>query len=410
MISTLLAEWVFPVAGPPIPDGVVIVEGSRIVDVLPRTNRRVDLILDGFAIVPGLVNAHTHLDLTGAAGRTPPDPHAPFPDWLRRVIDYRRSCSASQILRDYANGLEQSWRAGVTLLADITAGVPDPEQDIGGQSVPNALPFRELIGLTHQRAEQAALAAEQWLSRPGLVPQYSGLSPHAPYSVRQSLLATAGQLCRRQHHPLAIHIAESPEEMELLECRRGPMVPFLTDLGVFDPDGLVPSVEAAIELVDVGQPKLYIHGNQLSPTTSFPPNSALVYCPRTHAAFWPNHTHPFREFLDAGCLVAMGTDSLASNPDLDLLAEARFVAQRYPELPGATLLAMITLNGAKALGLEDAYGVLAPSSLANLVAVPIPKRPDCSDPHELLFRDTKIGERLVMLHGRWRNVTHGPRG
>ena len=118
-------------------------------------------------------------------------------------------------------------------------------------------------------------------------------------------------------------------------------------------------------------------------TTAFRRTQSIVYCPRTHAAFG-HPPHPFREFLARGVRVCLGTDSLASNPDLDILAEARFVHRRYPDFPGDALLRMVTLSGAEALGWADEAGSLEPGKSADFVAVPLPDR-DAADPHELLF-------------------------
>ena len=102
-----------------------------------------------------------------------------------------------------------------------------------------------------------------------------------------------------------------------------------------------------------------------------PPSASIVYCPRTHAAFG-HPPHPFRDFLARGTRVALGTDSLASNRDLDMLAEARFVHRKFPEVPGATLLKMATLNGASVLTWGGETGSLTPGKSADLVIVPLP--------------------------------------
>ena len=134
---------------------------------------------------------------------------------------------------------------------------------------------------------------------------------------------------------------------------------------------------------------------------------SIVYCPRTHAAF-RHPPHPFREFLARGVRVCLGTDSLASNPDLDILAEARFVRSRYPDFPGDQLLRMVTLAGAEALGWADECGSLEAGKSADLVAVPLP---DCdeADPHELLLGED-AGERRTMFRGQWRNETSQENG
>jgi cytosine/adenosine deaminase-related metal-dependent hydrolase len=124
----------------------------------------------------------------------------------------------------------------------------------------------------------------------------------------------------------------------------------------------------------------------------------VVYCPRTHA-FFGHPPHGFRDLLARGVRVALGTDSLASNPDLDLLAEARFLHRLYPDVPGAQLLHMATLAGALALGWGDEAGSLAPGKSADLAVLPLPPAGD-TDPHELVL-DSDLPVSAVLCRGRW---------
>jgi cytosine/adenosine deaminase-related metal-dependent hydrolase len=196
----------------------------------------------------------------------------------------------------------------------------------------------------------------------------------------------------------AIHLAETSAELELLERHSGPFVPFLVGLGVWDPSGLAWGPGHVIELTRSAKNVLYIHCNYLPPDLPIPPHGTIVYCPRTHAAFG-HPPHPFREFLARGVRVAVGTDSLASNADLDMLAEIRFVYQRHPDVAGATLLRMATLSGAEALGWADETGSLAPGKSADLVVVPLPPR-DEADPHRLVLGSDRPVAR-VLFRGRW---------
>ena len=176
-----------------------------------------------------------------------------------------------------------------------------------------------------------------------------GLSPHAPYSVSSTLFQQAGELASVLNLPLAIHVAETLAERELIQSHTGPFVAFLQELGVWDEAQLVGDLSFgprnADEQWSSDPPRtLFIHGNYLDVNAAPDHRSSIVYCPRTHAYF--NHpSHPFREILAKSVRVALGTDSLASNPDLDLLAEARFIHHRYPEFSCSTLLWMATLAG-----------------------------------------------------------------
>jgi cytosine/adenosine deaminase-related metal-dependent hydrolase len=198
--------------------------------------------------------------------------------------------------------------------------------------------------------------------------------------------------------PVAAHVAESREEIELLAHHIGPFVAFLSELGAWDPAGLVEGTDALLRMSSTAAPLLLVHGNYLDPSAPLPPGATVVYCPRTHAAFG-HPPHPFRQLLRRGVRVALGTDSLASNPDLSVLAEARFLRRMAPEVPGALLLHLATLAGAEALGWGDQAGSLTPGKSADLVVVRLPQDgPD--DPHELLLAgDGAVG--AVLWRGRW---------
>ena len=388
---SLTARWVFPVDGSPIERGVVTIRAEQISAVEPRGSRTADVDLGNAAILPGFVNAHTHFDLSGLRGKCPPSPD--FTGWLRQVISHRRTTTADQTQADIRAGIAESLRFGTTLVGDIASA--GASWDALADAPLRAVVFRELIGLTSEGARDALRAALQWTpSRPESATCRAGLSPHAPYSFRAEVLDVVCAIGRR----VAIHLAETPDELQLLAEQSGPFVPFLTELGAWDPAGLARSPGQVIERTLLARLALYAHGNYLPTDAPIPAHGTVVYCPRTHAAFG-HPPHPFRAFLGRGVRVALGTDGLASNPDLDLLAEARFVAGRYPDFPGAALLRMATLSGAEALGWADATGSLTPGKSADLVVLPLPDG-DAGDPHHLLF-ESDAAVKSVMFRGRW---------
>jgi cytosine/adenosine deaminase-related metal-dependent hydrolase len=376
---SLTARYVFPVDGPPLPCGVVTIAGDKIAAVEPAETRTADVDLGSVAILPGLVNAHTHLDLTGLRGQCPPAPD--FTQWLRGVIAHRRRQTPEQIAVEIQTGIAEIIRTGTTLVGDIAAeGISWP---MLAAAPLRAVVFRELLGLPLARAEQALDQGFQWLN--AHVPTDTcrpALSPHAPYSAHTSLFERASSLTNSYNLPLATHLAETGDELQLMTHRSGPFVSFLQELGVWAEEGLARSPEEIVRCCLAAGPLLLIHGNYLSAALELHAESAIVYCPRTHAAFG-HPPHPFRAFLQRGVRVALGTDSLASNPDLDILAEMRFVHHQYPDLPGDVLLRMGTLSGAEALGWADETGSLAPGKSADLAVVPLPNQE--GEPHELLL-------------------------
>jgi cytosine/adenosine deaminase-related metal-dependent hydrolase len=396
---TLTARWIFPVDGPPLEQGTVTIRDDRILAVEPYGVRTADVDLGNAAVIPGLVNAHTHLDLTGLRGRVPPGPD--FTAWLRAVIRHRRGQTPEQVQADVRVGLAESMQSGTTLLGDIASG--GASWDVLAEAPLRAVVFLELLGLPWERARQAVLTAHDWLeARPATPTCRPGLSPHAPYSVGFDVFASAANLCR-PHAALAVHLGESAAEVELLRHRRGPFVPFLQELGVWDPDRLVPNLREAVRLCARAPHLLLIHANHFAAPSVIPRRGTVVYCPRTHAAFG-HPPHPFRAFLARGVRVALGTDSLASNPDLSVLAEARFVHERHPDVPGEVILRLATLAGAEALGWQQETGSLTAGKSADLVAVPLPDE-DKDDPYELLLRSAGPA-REVLWRGRW---VAGPR-
>ncbi len=390
---TLQSRWLFPITGPPLERGTLTIAGDRIVAVEPAGRTKPDIDLGNVAVLPGLVNAHTHLDLSGLRGHKLP---RAFVDWLRAVVAYRRGSKPSEWRSAVSAGVEESLLSGTTLLGDIS---------VGGLSAASlaasplrAVVFHEILGLTKTRARETLQQAGAWLRDQSPSPHLRfGLSPHAPYSVRRGLWRWAG----RRGFTLAIHWFETREEVELLHSHAGPLRALLEEIGAWDERGLPPSHQWIERRLRHVPRLLFVHANYLP----FVPTHSVVYCPRTHAYF-SHAEHPFRDFLAAGVKVALGTDSLASNPDLSILNEMRFLWDHYSgRLAGADLLRMGTLNGAAALGWESETGSLAPGKAADWVAVPLDSAAS-GDPYDLLFASRQpvqhacIGGEWVVRDGR----------
>ena len=392
---TYTARWIVPVSTEPLANGTITVDGTTIVAVEPRGTRTPDVDLCNVAIIPGLVNCHTHLDLSGARGKIPPTDPEHFTDWLKGVIAYRRSRSPEEVKADIRDGLAECLRYGTTLIGDIASG--GASWDALASMKIRSRVFHEIIGLTRERMTANSSLAFQWFhSRPELSLCRPGYSPHAPYSCHRDAFAEPECLCS--------HIAESPGEMELLGTQRGEFVEFLKGLGAWDAASLYP-IDTYLTRSRLSKRFLLVHANYFPLESSRYLNAflhSIVYCPRTHAAFG-HPRHPFREFQARDVRVALGTDSLASNPDLDLLAEARFAHAIRPEVPHEELLRMATLTGAEALGWADETGSLEPGKSADFVALPLANR-DAADVHELIFGDDfPNAERRTMFRGEWRN-------
>jgi cytosine/adenosine deaminase-related metal-dependent hydrolase len=389
----LKGRYVFPAVGEPIAEGAVIIQGEQIVAVGGAPADAEVRDLGNVAILPGLVNAHTHLDLDlGKGGRnhfvreaTVPDTF--FVDWLRSVV-HARGEEAADPAGAVAMGLRQCLRQGTTTLGEIAQPGWSPAPF--AQAGLNATVFLELIGPTPERTKMAIESATRHAEAAASRGWRPGLSPHAPYTVRPELLAAAVELSRKWQLPLAFHLAESREELELLRCGSGPFRDFLEDLGAWRPDAFRPGTRPLdyLRTLAAADRALVIHGNYLDDEeiaflAEHRDRMAVVYCPRTHA--WLGHDpYPLERMLAAGVTVGLGTDSRASSPDLSVLAEIRHVARQFPQLSGGTVLRLGTLDAARALGRERDVGSLEPGKAADLAVVALDDRSGAG-PYELLF-------------------------
>lgn len=390
------ARWIIPVAGPPVENGIVVVRDGRIV-VVHRLRRPDTIDLGDVAIVPGLVNCHTHLEFSRL--EQPLRSLSPFTEWIRHVVNYRRS-AAGDVGDAIRLGLRESLRGGVTLLGDIaTSGWNWDDYQYG----PDCVVFQELLGLTAERiAEQGELAR----SHVGETTHHvhsPGLSPHAPYSVHPELFRQAVQLAQTSNIPVAMHLAETEAERELLYEGTGDFRNLLEEFGLWQPQlfGGRSWSEFLDPLSELAHP-LIIHGNYLANDElrflAQHPHMTLIYCPRTHAACG-HPPHPWQTLLDLGGSVALGTDSRASNPDLSLWSELLFLAAEFPDVSHLELLRLATLSGARALGQSREHGSLESGKFADLIVIgPVPD--DGPALHrQLITADSRL--QGVMCRGEW---------
>ena len=368
MPLSLRARVVFPVDQPPIENGVVTIDGGRILTVGTKSPDGDVIDLGCTALIPGLVNAHTHLEFSylhqplGNAG-------IPFVDWIRLIIAERgRSTYTPQQAAEA--GLQESVACGVSTLGDITTGTMLPGADITH--------FHEVIGFSRARADSALNALHERMNTgPMAAPIARGVSPHAPYTVSPKLVELLTEFAAQNNLPIAMHLAESREELELLRDGAGPFRVLLEERSMWDPDAIPLGSRPLnyLRILAKAPRALVIHGNYLDSAElgflgAMRNQMSLVYCPRTHS-FFGHEPYPLAAALAAGARVALGTDSRASNPDLSLLTEMRFVSRQYDWLDPATVLRMGTLSGAVALGRDADVGSLTSGKFANLVAVPI---------------------------------------
>jgi len=382
------AAWVLPIAGPPIRGGVVAVDGELIAAVGPHDGGAVE-DLGGVAILPGVVNAHTHLELSWMRGRVPPN--ASMPAWAASLMALRRTVSPEPA-EPIADAIREARRAGTSLVGDVTNTFATYEPLLDSEL--SAALFRELLGFSAAdpdavvRVAQdqiAALTPVAWL-RPSL-------APHAPYSVSPALMRAIGR--GNGDRPLSIHLGESAQEVQFLRDGTGEWRALLERLGVWNAAWTPPAC-GPVDYLDgfglVNERLIAVHGVQFTDgelARLAAAAATVVTCPRSNR--WTGAgAPPIERFYASGARVAIGTDSLASVADLNLFAELAEVRRLAPGVPASRILASATLAGAQALGFASELGSIEPGKRADLLAVRLPA--GCSDVEEYLLGGIEPGD------------------
>lgn len=372
----LRAAWVVPVSLPPIYNGFVRIAGAQIAEVGDGAGPAAatgDEVLDlgPVALLPGLINPHTHLELTAYAGQLAP---APFWDWISRLVRLR--AAHGQIEREQAgvrDGAWQSLRAGVTCVGDISRrNLAWPVL----KRVPiRKVCFVELLTLADDppRNPDELRAGLDAVEEDALLT--AGVSPHAPYTVPAEHIRAAIALAHERRRPWCTHWSETPEEVAFLAGESVELPPALSAAmarcGVSAPRQ-APMTYLASCTAGRG-PGVLAHVNYVTPeeiAALAVAGHPVVYCPRAHR-FFGHSPHPFMDMRRAGVPLAIGTDSAASNENLALLEELAVLGAAVGgALSADEMLRLVTLDAARALGLADQVGSIEPGKQADLAAFP----------------------------------------
>jgi cytosine/adenosine deaminase-related metal-dependent hydrolase len=373
VLTSLRARCVFPVDRPPIEHGIVTFEDERIVAVgTEPLGRREDVQdLGAMALLPGLVNAHTHLEFSDLP-RPLGTPCMSLTEWIRLVIA-ERGQRRTDALGAIGAGLRESLQHGVTTIGEITT-----TNTLAAYADADATLFLEVIGFSRARASSALAAVVARLGEfNGADNVVLGLSPHAPYTVSPDLLQQLIVVASERNLPVAMHLAESVDEIELLNRGSGAFQELLEERSMWDAEAIPPRTRPLdyLRRLTEAPRSLVIHGNYLDHDerkflADNRDRTSLIYCPRTHGYF-AHPPYPLAELLAWGVNVALGTDSRASNPDLDLLAELRYAARTHSSIHPHEILYLGTLAGAIALGRDSDVGSLTPGKYANMIAIPV---------------------------------------
>lgn len=379
-MSIFRARYLIPAAGRLVENGAVAIEGGRIVaagpvDEVDRVASGTRYDLGPAVILPGYVNAHSHLELSALADRI--TTFVDFADWIRQLVVLKREMDDAAFARSILDGAAEMLQSGITTVGDIITRLPSLPA-IAATPL-RALVFHEVIAPKPADAERAMTALQAALDLAAGTVQRSGgrvrlgVSPHAPYSVSARLYRASLALAVERGLRVTTHLAETLEEAEFVTHRRGVLFEhmkkngFCTDLGI---EGASSPIEYAESLGLLGGPNLLVHVNYPSDgdlVRLAAGKASVAYCPGSHAYF-RHAPHPVERLRAAGVTVALGTDSRASNAALDMQREMRLVRSSHPAIAPSQVLEMAALNGAKALGWGAEIGTLEEGKRADLIA------------------------------------------
>ena len=379
----LRARVVVTMDGPPIENGAVVISGDRILDVgkFPEISEKhsgQELVdLGEQALLPGLINAHCHLDYTCLRGKIPPQKS--FADWIRAINAEKAKLSEQDYLASIADGFAEAKRFGTTTIANLTA-FPELIHQVNPPI--RTWWFAELIDVrdpnrTSDLVELAIDAMKRARESGGGI----GLAPHALFTASANLYRRSEEIAQCENILLTTHLAESREEMSMFHDASGPLYEFLksigrdmSDCGHETPFAWFAKIAGARTGRELPTEWIVAHLNELTARDfELLEKSKLkfhvVHSPRSHDYF--GHSPFLFERLRAlGFNICLGTDSLASNKDLSLFAETRALQRSEPAFSPKEVLEMVTVNAALALGKPQLLGRIHANCLADLIAIP----------------------------------------
>jgi len=370
-----LADIVLPISSPVVTKGAVRVEGAEITAVgssseLPALPGETVVDLGACILMPGLINAHCHLDYTNFKGSIAA--RQSFTEWIKSINALRLSFTPKEYIESIAEGFQMLVRGGVTTVANVEA-YPDLLPQL---PVPPLRTwwFLELIDVrTPVNQEEMLRNALNFFEAHADWPGGFGLSPHAPYTASVDLYRMA-RTCGEKYGMLSTtHIAESVEENEMFSHARGPLYDFMAELGRDNSDcGQGSALSHLVEHGVIGNTCIIAHMNYLQDydfEQMASTGASVVHCPKCHTYFG-HAPFPMKTLREYGVNICLGTDSLASNNSLDMRSEMR-EAQHLHGLNDREVLEMATIHAAPALGQAGKLGQISPGSLADLVAFPL---------------------------------------
>jgi len=374
----LKADYILSLITPPIKNGAIYIKDGVIIECnnfseISDTGKKVVELKD-VCLLPGFVNSHTHLELTNLKGKI--SYQGSFMQWIREVIESKKYWQE----KDYINSLKLSIKklilTGTTTVVDITTSGLSPQVLLTSNL--RCRIYKEITGFRSDMISQVIADLKKYLSNLQTTNLIDfGIAPHAPYSVNPQLLIKLSNLAKNYNLPMSIHIAESQEEIEFLTQGTGEGMNLLKELNVWD-DNWKPLGLTAVKYLNslnlLNSNVIGVHLNYLDEEEIEilkEKRVGVVHCPKSHK-FFQREDFPIQKLIDRGIIVALGTDSLASNDSLSMLEEMKELKKRYRSLSAEVILQLATINGAKILGLADKIGTLQPGKKADIIGIKLP--------------------------------------
>jgi cytosine/adenosine deaminase-related metal-dependent hydrolase len=364
--------------------GVILAAGrtGKIISKYP--GHRV-IHLKNSVIMPGLVNIHSHLELPPLLDNIQAKT---FTEWVLNLIQKKKTLAQGDYSSAVNRNIETLKRTGTTMVAEIcTHQITPPLLKNSGL---RAAIFYEIIAMDPSSSSHRASFGPHPASR---LLTY-GLSPHTPYTVSESALIKLKKLVETNHQRLSMHVAESKDEVRLLQRKKSGLES-LYHLAGWD-KAWAPSAGSPFEYLDrlglLGPGFLAVHAVQATDRDIILLSSSrtpVAHCPRSNKELGVGRM-PLKKFLDAGITVGLGTDSLASSPTLNMWDEMRYALQvhRRNGITAQDIFRLATIGGAKALRMDKEIGSLEPGKRADIITVPLPAK-NTGDIYSDLLRETK---------------------
>jgi aminodeoxyfutalosine deaminase len=362
--------------GEPIENGAVAITGNQIAGVgrfdEVRAKHGGDVLdLGEQVLLPGLINAHCHLDYTLLRGKIPPQ--ISFTDWIRAINASKAALSEEDYVASINAGLAEAQKFGTTTLLNLEA-FPELLPRIARPPL-RAWWCAEMIDV-RKRVPVKAMAENlrDWFQSHAEWLGGFGLAPHAPFTASAQLFSAAAEISRKYRLPMTTHVAESHEEMQMFRDANGPLFEFLKSIGrPMEDCGENTPLSSLMQSQVLDERWILAHLNELTEgdfdLLARAKRFHIAHCPRSHTFF--GHT-PFelRRLRTLGFNICLGTDSLASNSSLSLFSEMRELLRKEPWISPREVLTMVIVNAARAIGQEDSLGRIKPGFRADLIALP----------------------------------------